>query len=306
MLTYSHRGLYFTTEHIQQTRKNRQREPLQSAWALLLEQEPAEALAAVQWDALRWQFNEDMAAGERAQAGLRGLDIHQPGPTPLDTLAALLTLAQTFEMLRDHPAWPAAARADWLAAFAARVADLNRWAGELAFVETLWLGALNTAAGIVLEQDEWLMAGAALYRRTIDEAVRPEGYLPDAVEGSDGGSLRRQLLAVAALVLTAEMAGHVGIELWGYAARGVSVRTACAYLVFYYYYPEKWRWDTLAEDQAAPVFRQHGGFLEMLNRQARPRDLKLLLDDLRPIYDLAGGGLTTLSHGWPAPRGLFG
>lgn len=305
MVMYTHSGLFFTHEQIQQARKNRGREPIHSAWARLLEQEQTDTPAAVQWDALRYCFNDDRAAGERALSGLLGLDWH-PAATHFATLSAALTLAHSFEMLRDHPAFAPKAQAAWLAAFAARVADFNGAAGELAFVETLWLGTLNVAAGIVLERDNWLMAGAALYHQTIGAEVRPEGYLPKAVEGNDGGSLMRQVLSVAALVLTAEMAGHVGLDLWGYAARGVSVLTACAYPVFYYYYPDKWRWDTLAQPDAPQVFHQHGGFLEMVNRRAQPKDMKMLLDDLRPVYDAGGGGLTTLSHGLPARRGLFG
>ena len=55
------------------------------------------------------------------------------------------------------------------------------------------------------------------------------------------------------------------------------------------------------------LFRRYGGYLEILNRRTGFKDLKPLLEDLRPIYDPRGGGLTTLSHGVPVKkRGLFG
>jgi hypothetical protein len=106
-------------------------------------------------------------------------------------------------------------------------------------------------------------------------------------------------------VLMAEATSHIGIDLWGYSARGVSVVTAASYLLYYYYYPDQWRWDTIAEVEAKYLFEENGAFLEILNRRTRPKDLKLLLDELRPIYNLPGGQ-TTLTHGLPARKGLFG
>lgn len=306
MVVPSHCGLYFTNEHIQQARQAREREPFKTAWAFLLEQEQTEALSAAQWNALRYRFTDDLPAGEQAVRLLLDLDMGMKTGSNLDSLASAMVLAQMFEMLRDHPAFEAGEQAQWLDAFAALVTDLNNAVPLVTYLESLWLGALNTAAGIVLEREEWFEAGAEVYRQTVRDDIRPEGYLPRAVEGNDGGSLYRQLLAVKALVLMAEMASHAGLDLWNYASRGVSVMTACAYLFFYYYYPEKWRWEAISELDTRLLFREHGGFLEMVNRRARPGDVKLMLDDLRPIYDASGGGLTTLSHGLPVRRGLFG
>jgi hypothetical protein len=165
---------------------------------------------------------------------------------------------------------------------------------------------LNLAAGIVLEDAARLTAGSAIYRDIIDHEVRPEGYLSAAVNQSGGGSFWRQLMAVNGLVLMAEAASHIGLDLWGYTSRGISVITAASYAIYYYYYPDQWRWDTLSETDTSALFKAHGGWLEIINRHARPKDAKLLLDDLRPIHDLSGGGLTTLSHALPARRGLFG
>lgn len=300
-----HYGLFFTAEHVQQAGRDRDREPLKAAWSFLNGQEQGGALSALQWDALRYRLNDDSAAAEQAVKRLPDLGFDDTG-APFDRMAIMLAQAQAFEMLRDFPAFDQPEQAYWLDAFAARLADVNGAVDRLAPVERIWLGTLNIAGGIVLEREDWFEAGADRYRQTISEAVRPEGYLPDAVDGKDGGSLFRQLAAVKALVLSAEMAAHVGVDLWDFAARGVSVMTACAYLFFYYYYPEKWRWDTLAESEPSRLFREHGGFLEMVNRRARPKDLKLMLDELRPIHDVTGGGLTTLTHGLPSRRGLFG
>jgi hypothetical protein len=306
MVVFLHCGLFFTDEHIQQARQMREREPFKTAWTFLLQQEQTGALASAQSNALRYRFNDDLIAGKQAVRALLDLDTSGKANSAFASLASLLTLAQIYEMLRDHSAFQKGERERWLDDFAAQVTNWNDSRAVMTYSETLWLGALNTAAGIVPERADWLETGAEIYRRTVQDDIRPEGYLPNAVEGKDGRSLYRQLLSVKALVLIAEMASHVGLDLWNYASRGVSVMTACAYLLFYYYYPEKWRWEPISEPDTRRLFREHGGFLEMVNRQARPKDAKLMLDDLRPIYDMSGGGLTTLSHGVPARRGLLG
>jgi hypothetical protein len=184
--------------------------------------------------------------------------------------------------------------------------------------EALLRAALNMAAGIVLEREPIFEAGAQVYRQTIDHSVRPEGFIPRAVQVAEGQGLAHQLLSVAALVLMAEMAQHVGVDLWRYSNRGVSVLTAATYPLYYYFYPEKWPWGTEAEireghtaleqEYATGLFRQHGGFLEMLNgRYDKPlRAIRLILKDIRPVVDVYGGGLTTLTHGLPERSGLFG
>ncbi len=305
MPNFTHCGLYFTPDHIHDAQKYRDRAPLSEAWPLL---EPdAERLAALQRDALRWRFLDDHVAGERAARGLSdgfGMSANDDAADYREQLAETITLAQCFEMLRDYSTF--SAQNEWLNHFASRVDDLNHPPYAMMHVERLWLGLLNLAAGVVLEDETRLEAGAEVYQQTIQNDVRPEGYIPLAVDGKDGGSFQRQMLSVKALVLMAEAASHVDLDLWGYTARGVSVTTASAYLIYYFYYPEQWRWDALEPDEAKALFRQEGGWLEILNRHARPKDLKLVLDELRPINDVTGGGLTTLTHAVPAKRGLFG
>jgi len=309
MTTFHHFGLYFTPEHVQIARKEREREPFRAAWEMLHNQgAPPDSLAAIQWNGFRFRFDNDPDAGQKAVDDLEtGTGLYTSnGSSNLDSLMTNAILANCFELVRDHAAWTPESQTTWLERFAAQVESLNRVEANLGLVEQLWRGLVNVTAGILLEDDARLAAGTEVYRRTIENEIRPEGYLPLAVERNDGGSLYRQILSVGALVLMAEAASHVGIDLWGYNARGISVLTAASYLIYYYYYPDQWRWDTISEDEAKPLFQEHGAFLEMLNRRARPKDLKLLLDDLRPLYSLTAGGLTTLSHGLPTRRGLFG
>jgi hypothetical protein len=309
MTSFQHFGLYFTLEHVQNARKNRDREPFQTAWALLGEQamQPG-TLAAIQWNGLRYRFEDNLEAGEQAVIDLQtgiGLDV-DGSLSDFDALASVITLAQCFELVRDHPAWTSEAQSAWSERFAGLGDFLNRQPETITLVERIWGGLLNVAVGIVLEDETRLQTGAEVYRQVIDHEIRPEGFLPLAVDGADGGSLWRQMLAVGGLVLTAEAAAHVGLDLWSYTSRGISVITAASYLIYYYYYADQWRWDTLVEADAKQLFKEHGAFLEMVNHHARPKDIKLLFDELRPLYNLTGGGLTTLSHALAARRGLFG
>ena len=304
MPRYSHFGLYFTPEHVQSVNKNPSREPFAGALAALQTLHPDAPLAATIADGLRGRILNDADAGARAVTHLmNGAGLSGNG----DYLSALMdgaALAQAAELLRDHPAF--APHLDgWLSVFAERVAQLNLTPEGAGFVEHVWLGLVNLLAGIVLEDDARFEMGESVFRQTIRDEIRPQGFLPRAVEGEDGGSLWRQLLAAGALTLMAEAAAQVGVDLWSVDSRGISTITAAAYSLYYYYYPTQWRWDTLTEEQAKPLFKQWGGFIEIVNRRAQLRDVKILLDEQRPFFNPYMGGLTTLTHA-PARRGLFG
>ncbi len=300
-----HCGLYFTQEHIEQARKGQEREPFQAAWDMLHHREPKGDIASAQWNGMLYRFSFDEAAGQQASDLLmRDETLRYDAETRyLDRLATTLTWAQTFEMVRDHPGF--AAREQWLARLAETVEHLNKTATT--GFRNLWLNALNLGAGIVLEREDWLQAGVEEYRRVVREDIHPEGYIRGAVETGDGLGFYRQMRSVQALVLMAEAAQHAGVDLWSYAVRGVSVMTTVTYVLYYHFRPEKWKWDEGLEEVIPPFFRKHAGFLEMVNRREnRPHDLQAVLDDLRPIYDVYGGGLTTLTHGVVVGRrGLF-
>lgn len=299
-----HTGLYFSAEHIEQARQGRGRNPLKSAWAFLDEYAAPDNLSALIADGLRYRFNDNAAAGQQAVNALQ--ELNPPEMPYRDDVLATVALAQGFEMARSHPAFSDTAQRDWQMEFSARVERLNRTLPEGQFVEGLLLGLLNTAAGIVLGNADTFQRGVAVYRQAVEKDITPDGYMPRAVQNASGESYLRQMLALKALVLTAEAATLAGENLWAYAVRGVSVTTAAVYLNYYYYFPDKWRWDNGAAPDAAGLFRQHGGYLEILNRRIHPKDIQTLLYDLRPLFDVTGGGLTTLTHGASERRGLFG
>ena len=304
-----HCGLYFTYDHVGQARRERDSEPFRSAFQYLREREQQGPQAA-QWYGLRYRLDADEYAGELAIAALERY-ISEPlteDITYLDAVAQTMMLGQAFEMTRDHAAWQREGQFEWLNAFQERVNALSTSPYKDTQVENLWMAALVLVSGVLLEREDIFRVGVDVFRRTVDQDISPRGHIPKAVDGEDGGSLYRQMLSISALVLMAEAATHCGVDLWAYNNRGVSVTTAAVYPIYYFYTPEQWKWDAgITQDESQHLFRRCGGFLEIVNRRTEFKDLKPLLEDLRPIYDPHGGGLTTLTHGIPVKkRGLFG
>lgn len=314
MFNPQHGGLTFNQQAVDQARKHNRRVPFQAAWEYLRADAPHDPLACLLWNAQRWRLDGDQAAGMQAAVDLDSHLSVADGASLWEALARSITLAQCIELLRDHPAHQVDT---WRTRLDERVIRLNS-APDPSFVESLWQMALNAAAGVVLEDAARFEGAWSDFRRIVGEGIHPEGYLPQAVERyPEVESLTNQLRAVQALVLCAEIARHAGTDLWGYSVRGVSIITATTYPLYYYFYPEKWPWngeqwkpsDGVPLETAARLFRENSGFLEIVNHHygARPlKAIRMILDDIRPVYDVYAGGLTTLTHGVPERRGLFG
>ena len=300
-----HFGLYFTSEHVQTARDQRDQPPFDMAWKLLHEYEET-GVQAAPWRGLRYRFDDDALAGEQAAEQLMDFAEHgfNPDMTYVDALHEMLMQAHAFELIRDHAAMQARQQA-FLTAFGERLNYLNTLEYDRSYVEGILLGLVNLVAGIVLEREDLFQYGVNTYETIVREDIHPQGYIQKAVEAHDGGGLLRQIMVVGALAQMAEAARHAGVDLWGYSYRGVSIMTAFSYLLYYYFYPEKWRWDAQVTNEA---FGEYGAFLEFINHHAYPKDLKPLLDELRPFSDASRGGLTTLSHGMTGrpKRGIFG
>ncbi len=311
MPNFQHCGLYFTPDHIQAAHEHVNHEPIQSAWAFLSTQELNDSVtndSELILHAYRYKLSSNRDSGEQVVQALQsgyGLNLDAYA-TYFDALVAGVTLAHAAELVRDHADF-ASGFAAWQADYANFVDQLQHPPDDSTVVDHIWLGFLNLVSGIMLDADDRFETGCEVFRHTIEQ-VRPEGYLPAAVEGEDEASFHRQFFVVAALVCMAEAATHAGVDLWNYNYRGISVTTAAAYITYYYYYPTQWRWATVAEEPAKALFKNAGSFLEMVYRRARPHDLKLLLEEQRPFFSSALGGLTTLTHARPAKerRGLFG
>ena len=147
----------------------------------------------------------------------------------------------------------------------------------------------------------------------INTGVHPEGYFKLLVVNATDkeSAFKDMVLACAALTLAAEAASQAGENLWQYEKRDVGLNTSVTYLVYYYFYPDKWRWGEgeMSDEYTQAIFTDIGAGLEISNRRVNPRGVELLLEDQRPFFNAYMGGLTTLSHiKTEKPRyfGLFG
>ncbi len=296
-----HCGLYFTDENLRLARENRQREPIRSALARL--RQPGDApLVSAQLAGLRWRLWGDAEAALPAIDSLRQVNDSQGSGDVQSQLRHLLAWLSVLEMLREHPAWRPL-QSDWLAALEARLDIIMPAADDASPLDGLWFGALNLAAGIVLERAAYFQRGQESYQQAIHGHIHPEGFLKGIVDVHDvTQSYSLQVSGTCALVLMAEMAWHVGVDLWSFDNRGVTPITAATYLLYYYFYPERWKWEArLTRETTESVMRTQGAFIEMVNRRHRLPGIDHLFMDLRPMFGAAAGGLTTLTHGIPPP-----
>jgi hypothetical protein len=294
---FEHCGLFFTKQHIDTARKNAKREPFKSAWAFLDAQPDMGLLETAHLDALRYRSGK--GKGQQAIKILQRLTPPE-NISYLDILRFYVAAAQVFEMVSDIMP----EKQSWLEWFFGQVPQPN---DNLPFHEGVWLVLLNTSASVLWERDDLFQDGVNFYKHVIDHEVHPQGYIQSVIEVTDGYMLHRFLIALQGLSLLADAATNAGTNLWAYNNRGVSLITAGLYPLYYYFYPEQWKWGTLppeAETQA--LFKHYGSFLEIMNFRINrtTKAIDLILADLRPVFDVYGGGLTTLTHG--VRRGLFG
>ena len=134
----------------------------------------------------------------------------------------------------------------------------------------LWLAALAMAAGLLLKEQAAIESAGAVYRSTVDRHIHPEGYFKGLVD-VDGArqTYDAQFSATGALALLSEMAQQAGLDLWSYNNRGVSVNTAATYTFYYYFFPERWRWEAgLTREYTQAIMRREGAYFEMVNRRS--------------------------------------
>lgn len=308
MTDFKHEGLYFSMTAVEQVRGNPRRAPYKAALEALAALHPPDPVAAAVAAGFRYRFLGDEASATQAAALLleHSAGLHLPNTlTYAEACAVTVALGHAFELVREQI--PVDARRGWLHLYNTQVEALRAEPNAGSLLDRIWRTTVEVVGAIVLERGEVFVLAADDFRHIIDNDIHPEGYFPAIVEKRAGGALVQQVLAAKGLVLAAEAAAQQGVNLWGHEMRGISAKTAAIYAAAYYEYREQWPWDDLPDAESNDAFyQQNGAFLEMLNRQLRPGVLKATLDKLRPMFDPFGGGLTTLSHADPAPRGLFG
>jgi len=308
MTQFTHYGLFFTEAHLQRAQKARDKAPFTKAFAILDTEHP-DPLAEMLLKGYRYRLG-DKNAGEKAREALSAWLVDTHSSDLWVYMRQSILAGQVIELIR--PLLTANIMEHWIDNTIIMLKTETD-----ATHEHIWQGVVRMSLGIVAELEDDVENATTLYKQVIDDLLHPEGYIPKIVDHhNEVTSFTYQLQASQGLALMAEMAKHIGIDLYSYNKRGVSVTTACAYPLYYYFYPEKWRWsgdkyrpsEGVPEATAKQLFRDHAGFLEIIAEHYKPalKAIQMIHDDLRPTFDPFGGGLTTLTHA-PAPRrGLFG
>ncbi len=296
-------ALFFSQQDLQLARDNVERAPVKDAMAVL-DDLPEDRLESAQFLALSYLFRRDEAAGDAAIDALQAQDFVS---ADLPSLKRQLGWLSAIAMLREHPRWNPIAE-EGLSAIANGMTG-NMQSGDPLLLS--WLAAVTMATGILTDDDKNFLRVADAYRLLIDSRIHPEGYIKGLVD-RDGASntYAAQFSATCALVLMAEMAGQVGLDLWSYNNRAVSANTAATYTYYYYFFPERWKWEhSLTRESTVDLMRREGAYFEMVNRRSPMRGVEQLFAEQRPMFSVHGGGLTTLTHGLAPPRkrrwGLF-
>lgn len=287
-------GLFFGAEHLHIARQNRDDEAVRAA-VELLNAPMSEPLDAAYLAALRYQFFDDQASASVAAQLLQNANLKTELASEREGCKLLLGWLSVVAMLKRHQSW-LTLQAQIKDLYATAIANVRECEDPL---DALWQGALQLAVGIVLDQERSLQNGAAVYRKAVQNVIHPEGFLKGIADGDQGPrGYAAQVSGTGALVLMAEMAARSGLDLWSVNNRGVTPVTASTYLLFYYFYPEKWIWSSgITRVETEAIMRRDGAFIEMVNRRHPLRDCEHLLDELRPLFNPLAGGLTTLTHG---------
>ena len=311
MISPDNYGLFFGEKELALAREQRAAAPLAAAWAQLARPpalaERSDALHSLAlWGGMRYRLLDDAEAGARGATVLRELASDEAASGYERAAGQLLAQAQAWGLL-----WPLLDK-DGLAL---RALWRERWQGLPApeeYDDRAWSLLLRAVAAHLFQEGEGLAASALEFRERLARDLHPEGYWRPVVGEKMGQarpeSFRRQLRTTQAFALLAELAQQGGEALWAAHSRQVSLRTAIAYCAYYHFYPEHWRWEAepLHEAVAVAAFRQYGAFFELAARRAPTRPLPLLLRELRPLFNLYGGGWLTLTHAHSPPKTMSG
>jgi hypothetical protein len=292
-----HTGLFVPSLFLESSREARESRTLISAWMTLDDTPPDDVLHQLLWLVYRWRALEDTAAGQKAIMILHSLDDALIFTNQIAiNRARLVALANLIEMLRAHPA----ATPSLIQLYQHWVDSLQE--DQIPTVDaSYWHVTLRLAQAVVLDDDTLFEQGVKWFEEAIAQ-LHPEGYVREAVEGKGEGTFATQLSIACALALAAEIGTNNGVDLWATNNRGVSAKTAAAYVLFYLFYPEKWRWSApgvLTAEIVKPLIKEQAAFMEIVNARSTLRTADLLFQQNRPMISSIGGGMTTLVYGAP-------
>ena len=294
----NHFGLYFDKAQLEHAQKNRTGKPLKLAWENLSQYQPVDELETLFLQGLNYRLGKNPDIEQLA------MPIVTPSDNEYQNLMNSLAIAQVYELLREHPSFTD--HEPWQTFFSEHIQEAVDDSDSL---NQVWYSASCLGIGVVLEDESLFETGVNIIQDIVSTDIHPDGYIRSVVESENEQTFFHQVLYTKALALAAEIAFHAGNNLWQYEVRGVSITTAIAYLIYYYFYPEKWRWGGTTEitlDETESIFKEHGAFMEIVYYRTRPRGIEEILKVQRPMVDFYGGGFITLTHGNIPRRGLFG
>ncbi len=278
-----HFALFFSEQQLEIAKKQAEDTLFAEAWAKLETENPDFRLENTYWHALRYRLLDDEGAGRIASQDLPQ-HLSLSAETPVEQAQQAVTLMQIIDFLREHPQ-----------AKERTLPDIP--ADSDTYFETVWVTLAQAIHGILTNNTDSLDNAEQVYRVAVDNQIHPEGYLRPYADTESSDNYIHHLLTVSGLTLIAEALYQQGRDLYSYDNRGVTLFTAATYLIYYYYYPEKWRWDAeLDLETTQQLTTEQGAFFEILNLRGSLRGIDELLEEQRPLFNLYGGGLTTLTH----------
>lgn len=297
-----HLGLYYNQNLIALFHTQRDSELIHNTINHLTSLTLDTALENAHLSALRYRFLDDLEAGQHAIDLIKQVDWSDIRPTYIENVQRTLAWLHIFEVVRQHPGLNNL-HMRWLENFLEQYNRLTSLPDDTHLVDELWLNALNIATSIAFEDDELFENTVIVYQSYIDNHIHPEGFLKGVVDVEETtDTFLSQVLGTSALVLTAEMGTRAGVDLWSLNNRGITPVTASTYIMYYYYYPEKWKWEeNLTAERVESVVQLEGAFIEMVHHHSPMRGIDPLLEEQRPVFGVYSGGLTTLTHGVSAP-----
>lgn len=293
--------LLFSAGDLRLARDSQDREPVRSALPLL-DSQPEDALALAQLQALRFLFYKDADAGQAAIEAVKTHDFRDFDPSNLPAIKRCFGWLTVMSMLRDHPDGSGSAE-NYRIATGDAPQQLGGAAADGGLLRTLWLAAVDMAAGMLLEDDSQFQSAVSIYQSAVDQHIHPEGFIKGIVD-VDGArqTYQAQFAATGALALLGEMARQAGLDLWSYNNRAVSANTAATYTFYYYFFPERWPWEEgLTRELTMAIMRREGAYFEMAHRRSPLRGAEEMFDEQRPLFSAVAGGLASLTHGLKPP-----
>lgn len=218
----------------------------------------------------------------------------------------LPTLLYGAALVRDSPRWSAVeadreALREWVAAY---LTDLEAGRGKKRYTGTVrnniyawWILARATAAAYLDDRDALSRAFDDWRERALDQ-IEPNGLLKHERQRVDG--LEYSVYGLKALTLTAEIARHYGVDLYGHRLPGDD---ASALLRAFEGHREyvvdagDWEWGT-GENGYTEADRTAAGSVYELahSRWDRPAFRRVVESIGRPLYERRVLGWTTLTH----------